>query len=75
MGYKDIFEGMIVEAEKEGKGDEMRERLAKFRLRSRIKAASVLIVAIVAVLWVQTIYEADPEHFMKGGLPDYSARR
>lgn len=74
LGYKDIFEGMIGEAEKEGKGDEMRDRLAKFRLQSRIKATAVLVVVIVGFLWVQTIYDADPEHFLKGGLPDYSRR-
>ena len=74
MGYKDIFEGMIGEAEKEGKGDEMRERLAKFKLQSKIKATVVLIIAIVGLFWVQTIYNADPEHFLKGGLPDYSPR-
>mmetsp|Transcript_4800 Transcript_4800/g.7278 ORF Transcript_4800/g.7278 Transcript_4800/m.7278 type:complete len:178 (+) Transcript_4800:79-612(+) len=74
LGYKDIFEGMIGEAEKEGKGDEMRERLAKFRLRSKVKAAAVLVVAIVGLFWVQSIYNMDPEHFLKGGLPDYSRR-
>lgn len=65
---------MIGEAEKEGKGDEMRARLEKFRLQSRIKAAVVLVVAIVGFFWIQTIYNADPEHFLKGGLPDYSRR-
>mmetsp|Transcript_5676 Transcript_5676/g.10763 ORF Transcript_5676/g.10763 Transcript_5676/m.10763 type:complete len:183 (-) Transcript_5676:77-625(-) len=74
LGYKDIFEGMIGEAVKEGKGDEMRQRIAKFRLQSKIKAATVLITAIVVFFWVQTIYNADPEHFLKGGLPDYSRR-
>ena len=74
LGYKDIFEGMIGEAEKEGKGDEMRDRLAKFRLRSKVKAAAVLVVAIVGLFWVQSIYNMDPEHFLKGGLPDYSRR-
>lgn len=63
---------MIGEAEKEGKGDEMRERIAKFKLRSKIKASAVLIVAIVGFFYIQTIYNADPEHFLKGGLPDYS---
>jgi len=63
---------MIGEAEKEGKGDEMRERIAKFKLRSKIKAYSVLVVAIVGLFWVQSIYNLDPEHFLKGGLPDYS---
>lgn len=65
---------MIGEAEKEGKGDEMRERLNKFRLQSKIKAAAVLVVAILGLFYIQTIYNADPEHFLKGGLPDYSRR-
>lgn len=65
---------MIGEAEKEGKGDEMRERLNKFKLQSKIKAAAVLVVAILGLFYIQTIYNADPEHFLKGGLPDYSRR-
>lgn len=65
---------MIGEAEKEGKGDEMRERLNKFRLQSKIKAAAVLVLAILGLFYIQTIYNADPEHFLKGGLPDYSRR-
>jgi hypothetical protein len=63
---------MIGEAEKEGKGEEMRKRIDKFRLESKIKAAAVLMVAIVGFFWIQTLYNADPEHFLKGGLPDYS---
>ena len=64
---------MIGEAEKEGKGDEMRERISKFRLRSKIKAYSVLIIAIVGLLWLQNIYNLDPENFvLSKGLPDYS---
>lgn len=74
MGYKDFFDGMVQEADKEGKGDEMRERLAKFKLQSKIKATAVLIIAIVGLFWVQSIYNADPEHFLKAGLPDYSRR-
>lgn len=72
LGYKDIFDGMIGEAEKLGpeEGKEMRERIAKFRLRSKIKAYSVLLVTIAGLYFVRDIYNADP-NFLKGGLPDY----
>jgi len=74
LGYKDVFEGMIGEAEKEGRGDAMREEIAKFKLQSKIKAYSVLVIVIVGFIYVQGIYNLDPENFMKGGLPDYSRR-
>lgn len=71
LGYKDIFEGMIGEAEKEGKGDEMRERISSFKRKSKIKAAAVLAVAIGGFFYIQSLYAENPMLF-KGGLPDYS---
>ena len=66
LGYKDIFEGMIGEAEKEGRGDEVRERLAKFRQTSRIKAYTVLSVFIVSFCYLYSIYHDDPSSFLPG---------
>ncbi len=71
LGYKDIFEGMIGEAEKEGKGDEMRERISSFKRRSKLKAAGVLVLAIVGLFYFQTVFNENPL-ILKGGLPDYS---
>jgi hypothetical protein len=72
LGYKDIFEGMIGEAEKLGpeEGKEMRERIEKFRLKSKIKAYAVLLVTIAGLYFVREVYNGDPT-FLKGGLPDY----
>mmetsp|Transcript_32065 Transcript_32065/g.65453 ORF Transcript_32065/g.65453 Transcript_32065/m.65453 type:complete len:145 (-) Transcript_32065:284-718(-) len=48
LGYKSLMEGVIGEAEKEGRGDEVRERVAAFKKKSQLKAAGVLLVAITA---------------------------
>mmetsp|Transcript_6789 Transcript_6789/g.9989 ORF Transcript_6789/g.9989 Transcript_6789/m.9989 type:complete len:187 (-) Transcript_6789:101-661(-) len=71
LGYKDIFEGMIGEADKEGKGEEMRERISSFKRKSKIKAAAVLVFAIGGFFYLQSLYAENPLLF-KGGLPDYS---
>ena len=42
------MEGVVGEAEKEGRGDEVRERIAAFRKKSQLKAAGVLIVVVTA---------------------------
>jgi len=66
LGYKDMFEGMIGEAEKEGRGDEVKERIQKFRTTSKVKAYSVLAVAIGSFFYFRTVYQADPENFLPG---------
>jgi hypothetical protein len=66
MGYKDLFEGMIGEAEKEGRGDEVREQIKNFRKESNIKASGVLVVAITSFLYFRSVYLADPENFLPG---------
>ena len=48
LGYKSLMEGVVGEAEKEGRGDEVRERIAAFRKKSQLKAAGVLIVVVTA---------------------------
>jgi hypothetical protein len=66
LGYKDMFEGMIGEAEKEGRGDEVRERLAKFRQTNQIKAYSVLAVAFLSLCFAYNLYHEDPAGFLPG---------
>lgn len=66
LGYKDIFEGMIGEAEKEGRGEEVRERIAKFRRTSQIKAYSVLAVFILSFCYAYNLYHEDPSNFLPG---------
>jgi len=65
-GYKTMYEGMIGEAEKEGRGEEVRERLEKFQRTNKIKAASVLAVAIGSFLFARSAYWADPDTFLPG---------
>lgn len=65
-GYNSIYEGMIGEAEKEGRGEEVRERLDKFQRTNKIKAASVLVVAIGSFLAARSAYWSDPDSFLPG---------
>ena len=57
---------MIGEAEKEGRGEEVRERLEKFQQTNKIKAASVLVVAIGSFLAARSAYWSDPDSFLPG---------
>ena len=57
---------MIGEAEKEGRGEEVRERLEKFQQTNKIKAASVLAVVIGSFLFARSAYWADPGTFLPG---------
>ena len=66
LGYKDILEGMIGEAEKEGKGDEVRARITEFQRTSKIKAYSVLIVFILSFCYAYNLYHEDPSSFLPG---------
>lgn len=66
LGYNSIYEGMIGEAEKEGRGEEVRERLEKFQQTNKIKAASVLVVAIGSFLAARSAYWSDPDSFLPG---------
>ena len=66
LGYKDLFEGMIGEAEKEGKGEEVRGRIEKFRLQSKFKAAAVLITFCVVFYLARQEYWNDPDNFLPG---------
>eukprot|EP00586_Coscinodiscus_wailesii_P021805 CAMPEP_0172491072 /NCGR_PEP_ID=MMETSP1066-20121228/21763_1 /TAXON_ID=671091 /ORGANISM="Coscinodiscus wailesii, Strain CCMP2513" /LENGTH=131 /DNA_ID=CAMNT_0013259915 /DNA_START=165 /DNA_END=560 /DNA_ORIENTATION=+ len=59
LGYKNLMEGVIGEAEKEGRGDEVRERIAAFKRKSRIKAAAVLVTAISALAYYKGSYVPD----------------
>eukprot|EP00536_Pseudo-nitzschia_multiseries_P018189 jgi/Psemu1/228076/e_gw1.2241.6.1 len=42
LGYKSLMDGVIGEAEKEGRGDEVRERIEKFRQQSQIKGLATI---------------------------------
>lgn len=61
-----MFEGMIGEAEKEGRGGEVRERIEKFQRKSKFKAFSVLVVAVGSFLYAREMYLGDPDNFLPG---------
>mmetsp|Transcript_29605 Transcript_29605/g.65207 ORF Transcript_29605/g.65207 Transcript_29605/m.65207 type:complete len:179 (+) Transcript_29605:179-715(+) len=65
-GYRNMFEGMIGEAEKEGRGDEVRERIANFQRKNKIKAFSVLAVVVGSFLYARGVYLDDPGAFLPG---------
>jgi hypothetical protein len=66
LGYKDLFDGMIGEAEKQGRGDEVRERISQFRKTNQIKAYSVLVVFILSFAYAYNLYHQDPTNFLPG---------
>lgn len=53
------MDGIIGEAEKEGKGDEVRQRIADFKKQSQLKATAVLIVAFSALVFYKSTYVPD----------------
>mmetsp|Transcript_26937 Transcript_26937/g.36067 ORF Transcript_26937/g.36067 Transcript_26937/m.36067 type:complete len:161 (+) Transcript_26937:85-567(+) len=60
LGYSSLMEGVIGEAEKEGKGDEVRERMAEFKKQSQIKGLSVISVFLVLFFYFKIQYDNDP---------------
>mmetsp|Transcript_2022 Transcript_2022/g.2883 ORF Transcript_2022/g.2883 Transcript_2022/m.2883 type:complete len:191 (-) Transcript_2022:151-723(-) len=66
LGYKDMLEGIVGEAEKEGKGDEVRERIENFRRESKIKAYGVLVFFVASFWYARTVYLSDPDNFLPG---------
>ena len=59
------MDGVITEAEKDGRGDEVRERISKFKRDSQLKAYAVIGTVIVLFLAAKLQYEADPSFFNK----------
>lgn len=53
LGYKTLMEGVIGEAEKEGRGAEVRARIEKFQKESKIKGLATITVAIAFFFYLQ----------------------
>lgn len=53
------MEGVIGEAEKEGRGDEVRERVADFKKKSQLKATAVLVVFFTSLIYYKMSYVPD----------------
>ena len=53
------MEGVIGEAEKEGRGDEVRQRIEEFNKQSKLKGLATISFFIVAVLYAKMTYVPD----------------
>merc|ERR1712194_17538 len=56
LGYKSLMDGVIGEAEKEGRGEEVRARVEKFKRDSFLKGMSFITLAIGALFYVKFTY-------------------
>mmetsp|Transcript_25222 Transcript_25222/g.47415 ORF Transcript_25222/g.47415 Transcript_25222/m.47415 type:complete len:174 (-) Transcript_25222:25-546(-) len=65
LGYSSLMEGVLAEAEKDGRGDEVRDRIEKFKKDSQIKAYGVIGVFILTFAACKVAYENDPSLFGK----------
>eukprot|EP00543_Licmophora_paradoxa_P005067 CAMPEP_0202446494 /NCGR_PEP_ID=MMETSP1360-20130828/4968_1 /ASSEMBLY_ACC=CAM_ASM_000848 /TAXON_ID=515479 /ORGANISM="Licmophora paradoxa, Strain CCMP2313" /LENGTH=164 /DNA_ID=CAMNT_0049062981 /DNA_START=13 /DNA_END=507 /DNA_ORIENTATION=- len=57
LGYKNLMDGVVGEADKEGKGEEVRQRIDDFKKQSQIKATAVLAVAFAAFIYSKIQYD------------------
>ncbi|GMH68634.1 hypothetical protein TrLO_g5880 [Triparma laevis f. longispina] len=65
LGYSSLMEGVIAEAEKEGRGDEVKKRIEDFKKESQLKAYGVITVFIGVFCACKIAYENDPSIFGK----------
>ena len=65
LGYSSLMEGVLAEAEKDGRGDEVRDRIEKFKKDSQIKAYGVIGFFILTFTACKVAYENDPSLFGK----------
>lgn len=60
LGYKSLMDGVIGEAEKEGRGDEVRARIEKFNKEGQMKGLAVMTVFICFVFYLKIQYPYVP---------------
>eukprot|EP00525_Craspedostauros_australis_P005265 CAMPEP_0198116280 /NCGR_PEP_ID=MMETSP1442-20131203/10950_1 /TAXON_ID= /ORGANISM="Craspedostauros australis, Strain CCMP3328" /LENGTH=163 /DNA_ID=CAMNT_0043774057 /DNA_START=107 /DNA_END=598 /DNA_ORIENTATION=- len=60
LGYKTLMEGVIGEAEKEGKGDEVKQRIEEFQKQSKLKGLATISFFIILAFWFKITYVPDP---------------
>lgn len=62
LGYKSLMEGVIGEAEKEGRGDEVRARIEKFNKESKLKGLATIgfFIALGFYAKIQNPYVPPP---------------
>jgi hypothetical protein len=55
LGYKSLMEGVIGEAEKEGRGDEVKARIEKFQKESKLKGLATITFFIVVGTYANSV--------------------
>lgn len=65
LGYDKLMDGVIGEAEKQGRGEEVRERIAKFKRDSRNKALAVIGSGVSIFMGLKLYSDYDPAGFEK----------
>jgi len=65
LGYEKLMDGVIGEAEKEGRGEEVRQRIAEFKRKSKIKGLSVIGIGSAVFFGLKFYSESDPAGFAK----------
>jgi len=68
LGYKSLMDGVVGEAEKNGRGEEVKARIADFKKKSQMKAFSVISVALTALVYSKVTFDMDPANHI-GNLP------
>ena len=70
LGYTKLMDGVVGEAEKEGRGEEVRERIAAFKRKSQIKGLTVIGLGGSIFMGLKVYSEYDPAGFEKlmGGM-------
>lgn len=58
------MEGVLGEAKKEGKADEVRARLEEFKKQSQLKAFSVIGAAFGVFTYFKIQFDSDPTNLM-----------
>jgi len=56
LGYKTLMDGVIGEAEKEGKGDEVRARIEEFNKQSKLKGLATISFFICLFFYYKLSY-------------------
>mmetsp|Transcript_6660 Transcript_6660/g.19199 ORF Transcript_6660/g.19199 Transcript_6660/m.19199 type:complete len:99 (-) Transcript_6660:2407-2703(-) len=60
LGYKNLMDGVIGEAEKEGRGEEVRERIEKFRKESQLKGLATISTFIALGFYLKITHPYVP---------------
>jgi len=60
LGYKNLMEGVIGEAEKEGRGDEVRARIEKFNKESQLKGLATISTFIALGFYLKITHPYVP---------------